>query len=183
MVHRVGQSCSQPSRRPPYPYGRRRASVTRLGRVRPKHSTAQMKWPSATGETRPANHRTTPVRPTEQAKRRTNTSTPVAGDAAARHTARQPAASARPAALRHFQFSLPAAAPPSFPGLASPPLVSRTKGPGAGCRLDLSLILAGAAAAAASMATGAVTPPPLAGARCVPRGRGFLHRRIAASPM
>ncbi|XP_066384062.1 GCN5-related N-acetyltransferase 6, chloroplastic-like [Miscanthus floridulus] len=33
------------------------------------------------------------------------------------------------------------------------------------------------------MATGAVTPPPLAGARCVPRGRGFLHRRLAASPM
>ncbi|KAL6867218.1 hypothetical protein ACP4OV_015242 [Aristida adscensionis] len=35
------------------------------------------------------------------------------------------------------------------------------------------------------MATGAVTPPPapLAGARRVLRGRGVLHRRLAASPM
>lgn len=167
--------------------------------MRPKHSTAvgwKWKWPSATGETRPANHRTTPVWPTEQAKRidqKKEEELLVAGDAAARQAGRPrrtPASGQRPprraSAFSHF-LSLPPLPPAadSIPRLSSRELGGSGQVPAGGSIPSSSLVAGTAAAAAvtASMATGAVTPPPLAGARRFPRGRSFLHRRLATSPM
>ncbi|XP_035818652.1 uncharacterized protein [Zea mays] len=117
----------------------------------------------------------------------------VAGDAAARQAGRPrrtPASGQRPprraSAFSHF-LSLPPLPPAadSIPRLSSRELGGSGQVPAGGSIPSSSLVAGTAAAAAvtASMATGAVTPPPLAGARRFPRGRSFLHRRLATSPM